>query len=75
MLKLAILRKIEKDGQKLYIPILESEDGEFIGELASRVRRILGPKESFNAGEIDIAIKEAFEEYKKEFKEKTIKLP
>ena len=75
MLKLAILQEVENNGQTFYRPILEGEDGEFVRELASRVKRVLGPKKSFNAGEISVAIERAFEEYKKEFKEKTVRLP
>jgi hypothetical protein len=74
MLKFAILQKVESNGQVLYKPILESEDGDFIRELTSRVKRILGPKESFTSREIHTAIEEAYNEYKKEFKERTVKL-
>ena len=75
MLKFAILQTVQRDGQTVYRPILEGEDGEFIRELASRIKRILGPKESFSAREVDAAIKEAYSEYKKEFKEKTVTIP
>ena len=76
MLRLAILQPYEqKNGQIFYKPIFESDDGEFERELASRVRRILGPKESFTASEVSGAISSAFEEYKREFKERTVKLP
>jgi hypothetical protein len=75
VLKFAILQRVERNGQVIYRPILEGEDGELIRELTSRVGRILGPKESFTSGEVDVAIKEAYSEYKKEFKEKTVKLP
>jgi len=75
MLKFAILQKVENNGQTLYRPILEGEDGELERELASRVKRLLGPKKSFNTGEISAAIGAAFKEYKKEFKEKTVRLP
>jgi hypothetical protein len=45
MLKLAILKKVRaENGQIFYKPILEGEDGEFERELASRIKRILGPK-------------------------------
>jgi hypothetical protein len=76
MLKFAIIKAVKtEDGQTFYRPILEGEDGEFKRELTSRVRRILGPKKSFNEGEVSRAIDLAFEEYKREFKEKTVKLP
>jgi hypothetical protein len=76
MLKLAILKKVRaENGQIFYKPILEGEDGEFERELASRIKRILGPKKSFNAREVSNAIERAFKEYQTEFKEKTVKLP
>jgi hypothetical protein len=76
MLKLAILKARKgEDGQTFYQPILEGEDGEFERELASRIKRILGPKKSFNAREVSNAIERAFKEYQTEFKEKTVKLP
>lgn len=75
MLEFAIIRDCYKNGQKLYTPVFVGEDGEFKRELTSRIRRILGPKKSFTESEITGAINSAFEEYKREFKEKTIKLP
>ena len=76
MLKFAILQKAKSEnGQQSYRAVFESEDGEVERELASRIRRILGPKESFTPGEVDAAVKAAFDEYKKEFKEQTVKLP
>jgi acylphosphatase len=72
MLKLAIIRKLP-DGR--FNVILEGEDGEFIREIASRIKRILGPKRSFTSGEIGSAVEKAFNENKKEFKEKTVRLP
>jgi len=75
MIRFAIVKPVgSKDGRTFYKPIFEGEDGEFKRELTSRVGRILGPKESFTIGEINSAIDMAFEEYKKEFKEKTITL-
>ena len=75
MLKFAILQEVKRDGQVFYRPILEGEDGEFVRELASRVKRILGPKESFTSGEVTASIEAAYDEYKKAFKEKTVKIP
>ena len=77
MLKFAILiPRYNDDGKWIgFKPILESEDGEFKRELTSRIRRILGPKKNFTESEITGAIDIAFEEYKKEFKERTVKLP
>ena len=72
MLKFAIIRMV---GEKRFRVILEDGDGDLKRELASRVGRILGAKESFTSREINTAINEAFEEYKKEFKERTVKLP
>jgi hypothetical protein len=75
MLKLAIIKSIKtEDGKIFYRPILEGEDGEFKRELTSRIRRLLGPKKSFSEVEITRAIDSAFEEYKREFKERTVKL-
>ena len=76
MLKFAIIKAVKaENGQVFYRPILESEDGEFKRELTSRVKRILGPKENHTILDIESAITRAFDEYKKEFKERTIKLP
>jgi hypothetical protein len=79
MLKLAIIRMIpdengDFDGRRFRV-ILEGEDGEFKRELASRIRRLLGAKKSFNHAEIAGAVDAAFEQYKSEFKEKTVTLP
>ena len=76
MIKFAILRarKISKDGRILYEPIFEGQDGDLEREIASRVRAILGPKKNYTRAEIDRAIARAFETYKKDFKEQTIKL-
>lgn len=76
MLKLAIIRPIfNKNGQfKGYKSIIEGEDGELEREIASRVRAILGPKGSYTGSEIDSAIARAFKDYKRDFKEQTIKL-
>jgi hypothetical protein len=80
MLKFAIIRPVyEKDGRGIvklvgFTPLIEGEDGDIEREIASRVRRILGPKRSYTGKEIDRAIATAFENYKKDFKEQTIKL-
>lgn len=71
MLQLAIIRKV-KDGR--FSLLLESEIGDFEREIASRVRRILGPKKSYTGSEVFSAIEKAFETYKKDFKEQTIRL-
>ncbi len=75
-LKLAILKPIYNDEGELrgYRPLIESEDGDFEREIASRVRRILGPKGSHTGEEVDAAIAQAFENYKSDFKRKTIRL-
>jgi hypothetical protein len=75
-MKLAIIRQIHEDGNPTgrFSVLLEGDDGEFKRELASRVRSILGAKKSFTHSEITGAINSAFEQYKTEFKEKSVKL-
>jgi hypothetical protein len=78
MLRLAIIRMltdVNGDPSGRFRVILEGEDGDFKRELTSRIRRILGAKESFNHNEIARAVDSALEEYKTEFKERTITLP
>jgi hypothetical protein len=77
MLKLAIIRMMtDEDGNPTgrFRVILEGEDGDFKRELTSRIRRILGAKESFTKDEITGAVDTALEQYKREFKEKTVTL-
>jgi hypothetical protein len=75
MLKLAIIRPVYDEGKLVgFTPLIESEDGDIEREIASRVRRILGPKESYTRSEVYAAIDKAFEDYKKDFKKRTIRL-
>ena len=67
MLKFAIIRMIS-DGK--FRVILEGEDEELRDEIISKVTHILGKNKK-----VSDAITAAFEEYKTEFKEKSIKLP
>lgn len=76
MLKLAIIRpKFDDRGNIIgFTPVIEAEDGDIERELASRIRGILGPKESYTGAEVDHAVKQAFEDYKTDFKRQTIHL-
>ena len=67
MLKFAIIRMISDDRFRV---ILEGEDEELRDEIISKVTRILGKNKK-----VSDAITAAFEEYKTEFKERTITLP
>ena len=67
MLKFAIIKMIS-DGK--FRVILEGEDEELKEEIISKVTHILGKNEK-----VSDAISTAFDEYKTEFKEKSIKLP
>jgi hypothetical protein len=64
MLKFAIIKFIS---DKRFRVILEGEDDELRDELIKRVNKISGQ-------DLTEAIKTAFEEYKTEFKERTIQL-
>jgi hypothetical protein len=74
MLRFAILKATGKteDGQTIWFPVFT--DDSVKRELASRVRRILGPKKSHTGEEVERAICKAFEGYKKDFKAQTVKL-
>ena len=67
MLKFAIIRMVS-DGR--FRVILEGEDEEFKEEIISKVTRILGKNKK-----VSDAISSAFDEYKSEFKERTVTLP
>ena len=81
MLKLAILKpKIEKDkhGQAriaAWIPVFETENEQLEAELIEKVFFHLGGKDSYRPDEIAAAFSAAFNEYKTEFKKKTVTLP
>lgn len=74
MIKFAILKSAgeTEDGKQKWFPVFE--DGDVKRELTSRIRRILGPKKSYSRKEVLSALDGAFEDYKKDFKEQTIKL-
>ena len=67
MLKFAIIKMISDSKFRV---ILEGEDEELKEEIISRVSNILGKNKK-----VSNAISTAFEEYKTEFKERTITLP
>jgi hypothetical protein len=65
MLKFAIIKFVT---DKKFRVVLEGEDDELRDELAQRASRILNQ-------DVTEAVNAAFEEYKTEFKERTIQLP
>jgi hypothetical protein len=67
MLKFAIIRMVSDDRFRV---ILEGEDEELKDEIISKVTRILGKNKK-----VSDAISSAFDEYKSEFKERTVTLP